>query len=530
MDAAYQLVSVSVQFEVNRIPSAELALLDGDAAERRFPLSDSGFFSLGSKIEIRLGNQGDREKAVFEGIVVRHGIETSGGSSALIIGLKDAAIKLTGARRTAVYRDKQDSEIIKDLIAQAGLKVGEVAATSTSHAEIMQYYCTDWDFIVSRAEMQGLFIAADKGSVSVQAIDVSSAAVGRYEWGSDIYDFEFQADGSHQFSEIATMSWDPKDQNVATAEADSGASAHPGDFDAREAASLIGFGKSTLASIVPLEFTELKAWANGAMIRSRNAMVRGRFSVNGRADVKLLDVIEIAGFGQRFSGKAVVSGFSHRLHDGLWITDLQFGVSPEPLISRECVADAPAAGILPGLLGLQVGVVTNFKEDPEKDFRIEVKLPSVTSGDGTVWAQLCSPDAGKDRGFFFRPEVGDEVVIGFLNNDPRYPVILGSLYCSKNSPPKDYSDLTEKNIKKGFVTKSGTTITFVDDNQASVFIETPNKNKILLDDGAKSVKLADQHGNSVTMDESGIVIKSSKDLKLDSSGKVEISGSKVDVN
>lgn len=529
MDPTYELVSVGIQCELNRIPHAELILLDGSVAEQRFAISETEFFAPGSKVEIRLARDGDREKPVFEGIVISHGIEAGRNSSFLAVGLKDAAVKLTGARRTAVYRDKQDSEIIKDLLAEAGLKTDKVAATSTRHQEIMQYYCTDWDFIVSRAEMQGLFIAVDKGAVSAQTPNVAAAAVAHFEWGTDVSDFDFQADGSCQFAQVEAMSWDSKNQNIATTAADSSVSSHPGNFSASKVASSIGFNKNTLMSIVPLETAELKAWANGAMIRSRNAMLRGRLSVEGLNNIKLLDVIELGGFGPRFNGKAVVSGISHRLHDGIWVTDIQFGVSPDSLVYRERVADVPAAGMLPGLLGLQVGVVTNFKDDPEKEFRVEVKIPAVTPGDGTVWAALCSPDAGKGRGFFFRPEVGDEVVVGFLNNDPRYPVVIGSLYGSKNFPPKDFSNLTEKNIKKGFVTKSGTTITFLDDNSASVFIQTPNNNKILLDDEAKAIKLTDQNGNSVTMDQSGIVIKSSKDLKLDVSGNVEISGAKVDV-
>ncbi len=64
----------------------------------------------------------------------------------------------------------------------------------------------------------------------------------------------------------------------------------------------------------------------------------------------------------------------------------------------------------------------------------------------------------------------------------------------------------------------------------SVFIQTPDKNKILLDDDAKAIKLTDQNGNSLTMDQNGVVIKSAKDFKIDaSSGNVEISGTKVDV-
>ena len=121
------------------------------------------------------------------------------------------------------------------------------------------------------------------------------------------------------------------------------------------------------------------------------------------------------------------------------------------------------------------------------------------------------------------------MVVGFFNNDPRQPVILGSLYGSKNSPPEDLAKLSNENINKAIVTRKGTTIGFVDDEKASVYIETPASNKIMFDDDAQSIEVSDQHGNSIKMDKSGIEIKSAKDLKIDASGKVEIKGQKVDV-
>jgi uncharacterized protein involved in type VI secretion and phage assembly len=142
---------------------------------------------------------------------------------------------------------------------------------------------------------------------------------------------------------------------------------------------------------------------------------------------------------------------------------------------------------------------------------------------------LASPDAGKERGYFFRPDPGDEVVVGFFNNDPRQAVILGSMYSSSNAPHMLVSQLTESNINKAIVTKKGATIRFVDDEESQVVIETPNQNIILLDDDAQIIQLADQHGNTITMSKSGIEIKSAKDLIIDSSGNVEIKGSKVDI-
>ena len=133
------------------------------------------------------------------------------------------------------------------------------------------------------------------------------------------------------------------------------------------------------------------------------------------------------------------------------------------------------------------------------------------------------------NGYFFRPETGDEVVVGFFNNDPRQPVILGAMYSSKNSPPEAVATLSEDNINKAIVTKKGTIIGFADNEKASVFIQTAGENKILLDDDAEAVSVSDSHGNVLTLDENGITLKSVKDVTIDASGNVVIKGSAVDV-
>jgi uncharacterized protein involved in type VI secretion and phage assembly len=167
----------------------------------------------------------------------------------------------------------------------------------------------------------------------------------------------------------------------------------------------------------------------------------------------------------------------HRVDQHGWQTDVQLGLSAAAFSKQTDIVDAPAAGLLPAVTGLQVGIVDAFSDDPAKEFRLKVILPSIEGKDGAIWARLAFPDAGKNRGYFFQPEPGDEVVVGFFNNDPRQAVILGALYGSKNTP-KDFK-LTKDNVEKGLVTKKGTTIKFVDKEKASVCIETPKKNTIL---------------------------------------------------
>ncbi len=258
-------------------------------------------------------------------------------------------------------------------------------------------------------------------------------------------------------------------------------------------------------------------------------MIRGRIAVPGYADIKPLEVIEVAGIGKRFNGVTLVTGIRHRVDQQGWQTDVQFGLSAERFAAQPNIVDAPAAGLLPAVNGLQIGVVGKFEEDPGKEFRVKVILPGIDEKEGVVWARLASPDAGKGRGYFFRPEPGDEVVVGFFNDDPRQAVILGAMYSSKNTPPAKVSKLTAENIDKAIVTKTGITIRFADDKKAALFIETPGKNKIVLNDDAQTVEISDQHGNAITMSKDGVEIKSAKDVTIDASGNVEIKGQKVDV-
>src|SRR3954468_18199226 len=170
LDPAVEILSVEVRREVNRVPEAEVTLNDGSVAERKFELSDTGFFEPGKKVSIaaREGDAGDA--TLFEGLVVRHAVESRPGTNLLRVELKDAAFKLTRRRKSAVFRSQSDDEAFRKLIAGAGLKAGDLKATKPKHAELVQYLSTDWDFIVSRADSLGLAVDAHRGTVSVQPL------------------------------------------------------------------------------------------------------------------------------------------------------------------------------------------------------------------------------------------------------------------------------------------------------------------------------------------------------------------------
>src|SRR5262245_30220322 len=89
LDRQYEVVAVDVSLEVDRIPEARIVLIDGDAAQGKFPISDTGFFAPGNPLEIKLRYEGEPDTSVFQGLVLRHAVESGDVGSALVVEAKD---------------------------------------------------------------------------------------------------------------------------------------------------------------------------------------------------------------------------------------------------------------------------------------------------------------------------------------------------------------------------------------------------------------------------------------------------------
>jgi Rhs element Vgr protein len=528
LDPTVVVLSVEVRRELNRIPEASVSLADGSVARRKFAHSDTPFFEPGKSLTIAVRDGDTSATTLFEGLVVRHAVESRPGASALRVELRDPAFKLTRQRKSAVFRGQADDEAIRKLIAGAGLAVGELAATGPTHDELIQFHVSDWDFLVSRADAQGLVVDVDRATVSVRAMVPGAVPMARLEHGLDDVELELELDAGEQWAAMTGRAWDVQSlAPTAPAEARQPDVA-VGNLDAAAIARKLGGDSCALVHPALLARGELTAWASSRLARSRLALLRGRVSLPGRVDLAPLDVIELGGVGERFNGEALVSGVTHTIERGAWRTELRLGLPPEPFARQPDIADLPAGGLVPPVQGLHVGVVGDFEADPLGEHRVKVLLSVLDPRQGAVWARMARPDAGDQRGVVFWPEPGDEVVVGFVNGDPRQAIVLGALHGSAHAPPAAAGPPSEGNARRAIVSKAGTVIGF-DDDKRSVTIETPGKNRVVIDDAARSITLADQHGNQITLDARGITLKSAGDLHLDASGDVVIKGSAVDV-
>ncbi len=159
--------------------------------------------------------------------------------------------------------------------------------------------------------------------------------------------------------------------------------------------------------------------------------------------------------------------------------------------------------------------------DPEQMGRVRVRFVWQDNNQMSPWIRLTNPYAANERGFYFIPEIDDEVLVGFEGGDAEKPYIIGSLYHGKNKPHNAWPN--NKNSFKGIVTKSNLRIEF-DDEDKNTTIDTPGGNQIIISDEEKSIVLADQNENTVKLSPDGIVLDSMKDISITSQAKISIDG------
>lgn len=502
------VLSIGVQREINKVPFARIRISDGDPAMEDFPISNEELFIPGKEIEIKLGYRSNNT-TVFKGIITGHANRISSKSSELLVECRDKAVRLTIGKRSKHYENVTDSDVAEEIIDKYGLDK-DVESTSIQHKELVQFHTTDWDFMISRMDILGRFCMVEDGKITIKKPELTASSILDVLYGATILDYNAEIDARTQFTEIKSKSWDYSNQEVAEDTADPPTMNEPGNLSPEDLSDVIGLDSNLLIHSGKLTSEVVKEWANAKMLRSRLAKIRGSVKFMGFPDVKPGTIISLNGVGERFNGPVFVCSVKHDCSAGNWTTDVNFGM-PESWFSETINPFHLSAqlGFMPSVQGLQIGIVTDL-EDPEGEHRVKVRLPMVSTEEEGVWMRIATLDAGDNRGTFFRPEIDDEVIVGFIFNDPNNPVILGMLHSSAKPAPLSASN---DNHEKGYVSRSEMKMIFNDDEK-SYKLETPGGKKITMSDNDGVVQVEDENGNKIKMESSGVTVESATALKL----------------
>lgn len=514
------ITRIQVVKAVNRIATATITLLDGDMPESTFPISDTDDFSPGNKVEISAGYGSETEK-IFAGIIIKHGINiSSNNESTLVIECKDEAVKMTIGRKNAnfIQQSIKDKDIFSTILsAYPGLK-SKISDTTPQLAGLVQYNVTDWDFLVARAEANAMLVMVSDGTVTIEKPDLSKSAKLIVTYGQDMLAFSAELDARFQYSKVTSTGWDVADLKVV--EETVSAIKNNADRDKKngDLSEVVKLDNFRLQSQTASSQESLKEWANSQQSKSQLSLLRGYVKFQGSAKAEIGSMLELKGVGARFSGNVFISAIEHEISDGNWTTETEFGCSSHWFTESENIVSPAASGLIPGVEGLQIGIVKKLDEDPEKQYRIQVSVPLLEAENEGVWARMAHFNASSSCGSFVIPEIGDEVVLGYFNNDPSSPVILGSLYSPKNKAPLE---LTAENYIKSFTTKTKLKLQFDDENKV-ITLETPGGHSFVMDDSNQNIVITDSNKNIIEMNSSGISMNSPGDISLQADGKISL--------
>jgi uncharacterized protein involved in type VI secretion and phage assembly len=174
------------------------------------------------------------------------------------------------------------------------------------------------------------------------------------------------------------------------------------------------------------------------------------------------------------------------------------------------------------MFGVEVAIVTNTKDDLKLG-RVKIKIPRLPTSPESDWVRVIQPAAGAGRGFYWIPEVEDEVLIAFERGESHRPYVIGALWNGKDKPMEGaYND---DNSTRMIQTKSGHKLVFEDkDGKESIIIaDKSGKRTITFDVKAKKFSIDAAEGDIEIKAEKKIILSCSDlEIHTDKTGKIDI--------
>ncbi len=503
------VTSIKTSSEIDGLPEAVIRFEHDKFPEEPFKAANDVFFEEGRTISIAAGLSDLARPTLFEGVITGKSLRVRDGRLILDVTARHAAIALTAPLRTRAFQSKTATDAMSEILNENGFSL-EIDTDSEETTDQILVGRSDWDSLRYLARQNGLILTTKGKSLRAARPAFDARPDLSLTLGEDIIAFDATSDATKMLTSAETSAWDPEEQEMHAEASTRVPNTDWGDMSPQRLARVFPGRADVHSSSAPRTPEHLSQTSDARMLCRSLAALQGSVTARGTAAATPGGTIGLRGLGDRFDGVAFVSGVSHTIEKGEWLTTVRLGLD----------LSEPAAPLAEHSFdGLHIGKVVNLGPDPANLDRIQILLPAANT---TLWARFAQPYATKSAGLQFLPELDDEVVLAFLDDDPSGPVVLGSLHnpTAPRAQPFDGS-----NDIKTLTSREKLTVQF-DDGRKALTLNTPGGNSVILDDTNQSVTLADQTGNSVVMNADGITIVSEGDLTLSASGDIRIDADK----
>lgn len=484
----------------------------GNEAEFSDKFTYSSF--LGKSVSLTIKPEGgtvnESRELGFIGIVTRIEMENSiDGLNMAVITAHSPTIALDGAPRNELFHETGASDIVGSIIRNYPVTVGKTDSTSGTLPFVVQYQESDWDFISRMATGSGLFAFYDgkefravKPTASDEEELVWRETLGAFSLGLGTAPMEYRTsvynyEQKKTFEQDSTSLPDKKSlSDLSKASPDA----------SRKIYDQSGY------SLSPQTASDARAVDDALQERRHDALGR-MIRCQGQSNVPAVAAghsVKIKGMN-KFDGQYLVTKIVHILDKSGQYQNNFEGV---PLDTAHPAFRSSRRHTT----FLQSAEVTDNK-DPEQMGRVKVKF--CWHDNDTPWLRNCTPGAGKDRGQYWIPEIGDEVLVGYEHDSPDLPVVLGAMYNKEDLPPGDaYSD---DNYVKVIRTKGGNYIIFNDeDGKEGIQIITKSNSLAISEGSTPTITINTKGGVTFKADQSFKI--EAMDMTLETQGDLILKG------
>ncbi len=529
------LVDIRIELGFRVVGRATLRFADPD-----YEKSSSQTAKLGKAVEVHARDQGLLMSGTITGVSVEHQV---GEQPELVVVVHDEAFRLARSTKVETFTDMTYSDIVGKVCRDNGIK-SHADSTSGTVPHLMRVgsALALLDEIADRTGYD--WWIDDK---TVQFAKPNAGATVDLTLGEELLSFSVRASGLHPTA-VDVTGWDRKQSSPIVSKASSSTSVMSPSSrftDGYDKAEVLPGTAAVLAAdfsaMTDAEATEV---SEAVLDDAVAAAVTARGRAYGNARIKPGVSVKISDAGPT-SGTYHVTQVEHTFRATGFETRFTAGERrPKSLVDTLAGGTTGASDIVNTSfrhLGLVVGTVTN-NNDPDKAGRVKLKYPGVSQDVETDWARIVMLGAAKQRGAAFIPEVGDEVLVGFENNDLRQPVVIGGLYSSKQKIPTVQIE-SGKVQSRSFTSRLGHVIEFGDgesDDKKHVLLELAGKKSklrlgqdkvdlevpagvpIVLKSGEGSITIGKD--GSITIKGKKVVIQGEQDVSIEANSKVDVKG------
>jgi len=484
---------------------------------------DDGLFEMGKEVEIEV--ETGKEQGALKGQLIKGEItalephfSTEGQTTLLVRGYHKFH-RLHRGKQTRTFLKRKDDAVVQKIAGEVGLSP-EIDPTSVTYDYILQNNQTNMEFLSARAARIGYQVYAAEGKLYFKKGDAVLGEGPELSIGENLISFQPSLTASRQADKIVVKGWDQKGKKAIVAQATPNSRLNQGGMTKTGgdmAKSAFGAAEAVITDQPVFLADEATALATGVSNDMNRESVQAEGTCWGDPRVKAGWTVTIKGIGQRFSGKYFVTSATHVYNlSGYETTFSISGRQPNTLSHLLDNGHGPTFELMNGVV---TALVTNLN-DPENLGRVKVKYAWLGEIESD-WVRM----AGAERGFYYIPEVNDEVLIAFEQGNVHHPYIIGVLWNSQNKPPKPNSAVVQggKVVERIIKSRSGHVVILNDtDGQEQIIIrDKTEKNEIVIDSAKNSMTI--KVDGDFTVEAKGkITLKSTQDMTLDTQANSSI--------